>query len=223
MTLAAFFGTTLLFSLSERMETNRHIATLAFLPLFLIHSNSFEETSESPALSKPAVGLCAFLIFYSLVSGFKNHFLHAVNDAKIPYSEAKLIASFLIENGYDAPDAMIISPDSDIDSVIKAYMPRAGAFLSLDNGIGRKLTYAAWQLKSDEAPRRAARLADVIDEQTQFYKDDYRAIIFLAQIITIKEENQFGYKLLRQSQLNGLEKYESLNVYLAAENGVITK
>jgi hypothetical protein len=220
--LAAIIGTASLYSLTGRLESNRHIATLSFLPLFLLHINE----GERPLLKeiyKPAVGLCAFLIISSLCSGFLNHLPYAINDAKNPFSENKLVASFLIENGYDAPDVLIISPGADVNSTIKAYMPNVGSFRTLENGIPRDATYAAWQLTSDAAPKADAAVTELLEAQTLADKDNYRAIIFLSPVYYMTKEKKVEYKKIYASKLAGIEKYEILDVYLTAENGVITK
>ena len=222
---AAFFGTAALFSLTDRLDEYRHITALAFFPLFLLNAGELYSAApdcEESKLREYAAGPLSFLLIASLCSGFLYNFSFALRDIKGPFSENKIIARFLIENGYDAPDVMILSSRADLDSTIKAYMPNVGTFRTVENMIPYDLTYAAWQLRSAFAPMGSEDVLTFAKNQTEANKSNYRAIIFLLPIYSSFTKS-CDYKLIFESPGGTFDTHMEANVYLTAENGVIQK
>jgi hypothetical protein len=198
------------------MQPYRHISTLAFLPLFLLNSG------EGAKIPKRARGVLAYLLIASLCSGFLFNYSYAKSDALNPYSENKAIATFLIENGYDADDALILSTRADLDSVIKVYMKNVKTFRALENGIPYDLTFSPWQLRSAYAPMGSESPMGFAVNQTEANKSNYRAIIFILPLTALEGET-FDYKLIFKSSGVAFDGEMTANVYLMAENGVIMK
>jgi hypothetical protein len=224
--ISAVFGSACLYSLTDRLDPYRHISTLAFFPLFLLNSGEKiageKIAGEKSKINENSAGVLAYLLIASICSGLIYNFSISIKDIKRPFSENKQLASFLIENGYDAPDVMILSTRSDLDSAIKAYMPNVGTFRSLENGIPYDLTYSPWQLRSAFAPTGSEDALSFAKNQTQANKSNYRAIIFLAPL-----ENPYvktcDYKLIFKSKGGSFDSDIDANAYITAENGVIMK
>jgi hypothetical protein len=216
-TLAAIVGTAALRDMVGRMGS-RHIAALAFLPLFFLHIN-FSAWSNEAKLPKSATSICAFLLFLSFYAGFWGNYKNAKSDFEKTYSENKFIAQFLINYGYDEDDVLVISSTQYADSTIKAYINNVKTFRCLVKGISYDLSYAAWQLDGAETDN-PENLLDFVKKQTEYNRFNYRAIIFLSS--SEDDYQKLNYRLIYRSPRDAIVADESLDAYLTAKNGVIT-
>jgi hypothetical protein len=208
-------GFCLLLIMAKALAGLRHAA---IMPFFLAMTWMITPKIKVPKITP----ILAYILIGSILCGGKTNLDFIMQEVNtISFAQQKA-ADFLLANGYDREDVLIIGDNVVFNSVIMANLRHVPSIRYCAGGEPLDMTYTVWQYPNKQVFTPNYR--DVIDfalTQAEQNKDKYRAVLFLYRT-TPGESIGAGRLLYNEPSPERAGKFyfdEYVDIYLLAEDG----